>query len=149
MNKRLEIISMSDLHINYFLVEGKTSATALHLALFMAGRYSHVELPIVRHSTELRTFTFLILTAHDYNGISSNNCTTVASLLQHGWQGCDLTCLGVVHENIIQFLVITKTTKHNYFIPSSELSPCRSRQTVSLASLYIHFFWDQTPTHYP
>ena len=40
--------------LTYFRVEGKTSATGLSLGLFMAGRYSHVEPPIVKHSTELR-----------------------------------------------------------------------------------------------
>lgn len=42
----------------YFLVEGKTSATAAHLALFMAGRHSHEELPIVKHSTEFKSWQF-------------------------------------------------------------------------------------------
>jgi hypothetical protein len=38
----------------YFLVEGKTAATAPHLASFIAVRYFQVEPPIRKHSTELR-----------------------------------------------------------------------------------------------
>ncbi len=53
MNKHFNIVSKCHTY-TYFLVEGKTSATALRLALFIAGRYSHVEPPIVKHSTELR-----------------------------------------------------------------------------------------------
>jgi hypothetical protein len=37
----------------YFLVEGRTSATAPELVLFMLGRFFHVEPPIVKHSTDL------------------------------------------------------------------------------------------------
>ena len=42
----------------YFLVEGKTSATAPYLALFIEGRYFHADLPIVKHSTELSDSPF-------------------------------------------------------------------------------------------
>ena len=44
----------------------------------MAGRYSHAEPPIVKHSTRTEWFIILIITSHDYNGISSNNCTVYA-----------------------------------------------------------------------
>ena len=44
----------------YFPMEGQSSAIAngSHLALFMAERYSQLEPPIVKHSSELRVWRF-------------------------------------------------------------------------------------------
>ena len=57
MNKHFNIVSNCQTY-TYFLVEGKTSAIAPYLALFIAGRYSHAEPPIVKHSTELSVLPF-------------------------------------------------------------------------------------------
>ena len=80
----------------YFLVDGKTSATALYLALFIAERYSHVEPPmhIVKHSTELRysssslilpmtTIVFPVITEqHSYLFSNMDGKTVIFPVLQ-------------------------------------------------------------------
>ena len=60
MNKHFSIVYKCQTY-TYFLVEGKTSATAPVLASFIEGRYSHAEPPIVKHSTELSVSPFSFL----------------------------------------------------------------------------------------
>ena len=86
----------------YFLVEGRTSAAAYGRPLPIAGRCFHVEPPIVKHSTELRssfsffppitTIVFPVTTAQQPRLFSSMDGKTVnrCHFFQRMWQGYSL-----------------------------------------------------------
>ena len=116
MNKHFNIVSECQTY-TYFFVESKTSATAPSLALFIAGRYSHAEPPIVKHSTELSDLPFSL--SPPITTMVSPVITAQHLFLFSNMDGksCGLACLAVIHEHIIEsFISFITSSKHNNLI---------------------------------
>ena len=135
MNKHFNIVSKCHTY-TYFLVKGKTSATAVYLGLFIAGRYSHVEPPIVKHSTELRYLSFLppittmvfpVITAQHLSRLSNMDGKVVTLPVLQSYMKTSFRTLPSLSRPPTQLLDL-----------SSKLLPFVSKDVVMVASSYIH-----------